>query len=226
MGRGDRAIERVAGARSSRSTSPRGSTGPRARSTARPSGRRHRDVRCGEDRGGPAPRAPSTRARCASSTSASPPTARGGRRPHRTRGCGRRDAAPRADTHKRASGVVVIVAGSRGMTGAPSLIARGRRPDRARASSWSPCRPPCSPRSRQGSPRPCSWRCPTRPRAPSPTRPLGRRSCPRPSGRTRARAGPHAHAETAGFVASARPREPRAGGAGRRRPERVRRDGR
>ena len=38
-----------------------------------------------------------------------------------------------ADTHKRASGVLVVVAGSRGMTGAARLIATGGRSDRRRA---------------------------------------------------------------------------------------------
>ena len=45
----------------------------------------------------------------------------------------------RRDAHKRASGVVVVVAGSRGMTGAPALIAARRDARRSRATSSWPC---------------------------------------------------------------------------------------
>ena len=74
------------------------------------------------------------------------------------------------DTHKRATGVLIVVAGSRDMTGAAHLVAEAARPDRrgARPGSRSAGDPRCRPGGSSWRRR--SSRSRRHPRAPSPSR--------------------------------------------------------
>ncbi len=220
-------VERVTGSRGGgghpvRGRRSHGNGGRRSRV-----GGRHRHLRCCEARRRLAPRGRACGHGCAWSTSDS--SRRRCRRdvilvepsdvaaviPHRA-----------LESHKRASGVVVVVAGSRDMTGAPALIARAAA--RVGAGLVVVAVPAAVlpavqatmteavflglPETDQGT---------VADDALEPALAALERADALAVG-----PGLTQHAETAGFVRDARAREPRAGGAGRRRPQRVHREGR